>query len=212
MTVKVLIADDHTVVREGVKKIISQSTDLEVAGEAGNAEELFDRIRRREVDVLVLDMSMPGRDGIDVLRRLRVENPELPVLILSVHPEEEFALRVLKAGASGYLTKDSPPEKLLQAIKRVAAGRKSISSAVAERLTLSLEKDYPRKAHEKLSDREYQVLRLLGTGKTVSAIAADMALSVKTVSTYRVRILEKMQLQNNAELMRYAHEHGLVDS
>jgi two-component system, NarL family, invasion response regulator UvrY len=212
MAVKVLIADDHTVVREGVKKIISQSADLQVVAEAGNADELFESIRHREVDVLVLDMSMPGKDGIDVLRRLRNENPELPVLILSVHPEEEFALRVLKAGASGYLTKDSPPEQLLLAIKRVAAGRKFVSSAVAEKLTLSLERDYPRKLHEKLSDREYQVLRLLGTGKTVSEIAAGMALSVKTVSTYRVRILEKMQLQNNAELMRYAHEHGLVDS
>jgi two-component system, NarL family, invasion response regulator UvrY len=212
MAVKVLIADDHTVVREGVKKIISQSADLQVVAEAGNADELFESIRQREVDVLVLDMSMPGKDGIDVLRRLRNENPELPVLILSVHPEEEFALRVLKAGASGYLTKDSPPEQLLLAIKRVAAGRKFVSSAVAEKLTLSLERDYPRKLHEKLSDREYQVLRLLGTGKTVSEIAAGMALSVKTVSTYRVRILEKMQLQNNAELMRYAHEHGLVDS
>jgi two-component system, NarL family, invasion response regulator UvrY len=212
MAIKILIADDHTIVREGVKKIISQSSDLEVAGEAASADELFESIHRQDVDVLVLDMSMPGKDGMDILRRLRIENPDLPVLILSVHPEEEFALRVLKAGASGYLTKDSPPEKLLQAIKRVAAGRKSISSAVAERLTLSLDKDYPRKLHEKLSDREYQVLRLLGTGKTVSEIAVSMTLSVKTVSTYRVRILDKMRLQNNAELMRYAHDHGLVDS
>ncbi|MGH9340747.1 MAG: response regulator [Acidobacteriota bacterium] len=210
--IKVLVADDHAVVREGLKRIINETSDMTVSGEANNGQEVLNKVLAEDWDVVLLDISMPGRGGLEVLRQLRAERPKLPVLILSMHSEDQYAVRVLKTGAAGYITKDSTPEKLVAAIRRVVRGRKYISPAVAEILAFDLEVDHKSDSlHAALSDREYQVLCLMASGKTVSDIAEDLALSVKTISTYRTRILEKLNLKNNAELIRYAIKHELVE-
>jgi two-component system invasion response regulator UvrY len=209
--IRVVIADDHPIVRAGLKQIIMDEADIVVAGEASNGAELLEQVRRQDFDIVLLDLSMPGMDGLDVLKQLKIEMPRLPVIILTVHPESQYALRILKAGASGYLTKESASGELVKAIRRVHARGKYITPALAEKIAFALDEDAGGLPHEILSDREYQVLCLIGSGKTVTQIADALALSVKTVSTYRTRILEKMHLENNAELIHYAVHNGLVD-
>ena len=208
---RILIADDHAIVRQGLKQIVTETRDMIVAGEASNGQELLSKIKEDDYDVVVLDITMPKRNGMDVLRQLRAERPRLPVLMLSMHPEEQYALRALKAGASGYLTKESAPDELVVAVRKVAGGGKYISSSLAEKLAFELEAGRGQALHETLSDREYQVLCLIATGKTVTEIGRQLALSEKTISTYRSRILEKMKMKNNAELTYYAIKNQLVD-
>ena len=208
---KILIADDHAIVRQGLKQIVTETGDMTVAGEASNGQELLSKIKEGEYDVVVLDITMPVIDGMDVLRQLRSERPRLPVLMLSIHPEEQYALRALRAGASGYLTKESAPDELVVAIRKVSSGGKYISASLAEKLAFELEIGRDQALHETLSDREYQVLCLIASGKTVMEIAQELSLSEKTVSTYRSRILEKMNMKNNAELTYYAIKNQLVE-
>jgi two-component system invasion response regulator UvrY len=202
---RVLIADDHPIVRRGLKQIVADQPDMTVT-EAGDGPEALRLVDNGGFDVVILDINMPGISGLDVLSQIRSRQPGLPVLVLSAHSEAEFAVRILKAGASGYLNKELAPEELVKAIRRVIGGKKYVSPAVAELLADSLGKDEDE-PHASLSDREYQVMLLIAAGKTVSEIAEEIALSVKTVSTYRARILEKMNLKNNAELMRYVIEN-----
>ncbi|MCB2167643.1 MAG: response regulator transcription factor [Deltaproteobacteria bacterium] len=209
--IKVIIADDHPIVRAGLKQIIMEDPAITVADEASNGAELLNYLRGQAYDVVLLDLTMPGMDGLDVLKQLKIEKPHLPVIILTIHPEAQYALRILKAGASGYLTKESAAEELIKAIRKVHRSGKYISPSLAEKIAFALDEDTTKLPHEALSDREYQVLCLIGQGRTVSQIADDLALSVKTVSTYRTRILEKMHLENNAELIHYAVQSGLVD-
>ncbi|HOO38472.1 MAG TPA: response regulator transcription factor [Deltaproteobacteria bacterium] len=209
--IRILIADDHPIVREGLKQILSETDDILVVDEASNGKEVLDYAWNNAYDVILLDISMPGRDGLEVLRELKHQKPKLPVLILSMYPEEHYAIRVLRGGASGYLTKSSAPDELISAIRKVATGRKYISSSLAERLTYELDRDADRPVHESLSDREYQVMHMIASGKTIKEIADELCLSVKTVSTYRSRILEKMNMKNNAEIVLYAVQNKLVD-
>lgn len=209
--IKVLIADDHAVVLEGLKQILSETPDIIVAAQASNGQEVLDKIRTNSLDAVVLDIGMPGRSGLDTLMHIRRERPNLPVLVLSIHPEDQYAVRVLKAGASGYLTKDSAPDQLIAAIRKVVAGGKYVSPTLAEKLAFDLESDSDRPLHETLSDREYEVLCMIALGKTVKEIADKLSLSVKTISTYRARILEKMKMKNNAELTHYVIREGLTD-
>jgi DNA-binding NarL/FixJ family response regulator len=209
--IKILIADDHAIVREGLKQILAETVDMVVSDEATCGHEVLKKVWDNEYDVVILDISMPGRDGVDILKQLKGKKPHLPILVLSMHPEEQYAIRVLKAGAAGYLTKESAPDKLITAIRRVSTGRKYVSSALAEKLAFDLERDTKEPLHETLSDREYQVMCKIASGKRVQEIAEELSLSVKTVSTYRARILEKMKMKNNAELMRYAIKHELVE-
>ncbi|MEW6001110.1 MAG: response regulator transcription factor [Nitrospirota bacterium] len=208
---KVLIADDHTIVREGLKQILAETPDIVVTGEASNGQEVLNKVWKNDYDLILLDISMPGRSGLDILKELRSQRPKLPVLILSMHPEEQYAVRVLKSGAAGYLTKESAPEELVKAIRKVVRGGKYVSPNLAMKLASELKIDVERPPHESLSDREYQVMCMIASGKTVKEIAEELSLSVKTISTYRARILEKMKLKNNAELTHYAIQHKLVD-
>ncbi len=209
--IKILIADDHAIVRRGLKQILTETSDMIVAGEAHNGQELLEKTRSDKWDVVVLDISMPGRGGLDILKQLKSEQPKLPVLMLTIHPEDQYAVRVLRAGASGYLTKESAPDHLVEAIRKVARGGKYISPHLAERLAFNLESISERPLHEALSDREFQVLRLIASGKAVKEIGEELSLSVKTISTYRTRILEKMKMKNNAELTHYAIQQRLVE-
>lgn len=208
---RVLIADDHAIVRQGLRQILSDTEDLEVAGEADNGVAAIQLARQQPWDVMLMDVSMPDRNGIDALKIIRKEFPRLPVLILSMYPEDQYAIRALKAGAAGYLTKQSAPEQLVHAIRQVASGKKYVSAALALELADAISDDSERPAHEKLSDREYQTLCLIASGKTLTQIGEELNLSVKTVSVYRARLLEKMKLRNNAELTHYGLKHGLVD-
>lgn len=209
--IRVLVADDHPIVREGVKQILSETDDISVAREASTGQEAIDILQKEDFDIVLLDISMPGRDGLETLRDLKSIRPRTPVLILSIYPEEHYAIRVLRAGASGYLAKASAPDDLISAIRRVASGGKYISPVVAERLTYELDRDSRKPPHEMLSDREYQVMKLLVCGKSVKEIAADLCLSIKTVSTYRCRIFEKLGITNNAALVLYAVRNKLID-
>lgn len=209
--IKILIADDHAIVRRGLKQILAETPDMVVAGEAHNGQELLDKVRDHQWDVVVLDISMPGRGGLDTLKQLKSERPKLPVLMLTIHPEDQYAVRVLRAGASGYLTKESAPDHLVEAIRKVARGGKYISPHLAEKLAFNLESLSEKPLHEALSDREFQVLRFIASGKTVKEIGEELSLSVKTISTYRTRILEKMKMRNNAELTHYAIQQKLVE-
>ncbi len=209
--IHVLIADDHAIVRQGLKQILSETDDLLVAGEADDGAEALNLARQQTWDVFLLDVSMPNRNGIDTLKQLKKEFPRLPVLILSMHPEEQYAVRALKAGASGYLTKQSAPELLVTAIRQVASGKKYLSPAVAQQLAEAISDNTDKSPHERITDREYQVLVLISTGNTLTQIAEKLSLGVATVSTYRARLLEKMGLKSTAELIRYGLEHGLVE-
>jgi DNA-binding NarL/FixJ family response regulator len=208
---RVLVVDDHPVVRRGLIQTLTEAFPGAQLGEAANAQEAIDQIWNREWDVVVLDVSMPGRSGLDVLKEVRQERQKLPVLVLSMYPEDEFALRVLQNGAAGYLTKQTAPAELVAAVRKVLSGGRYISVSVAEKLAEHLDRDIEKAPHHLLSDREYQVMCMLASGKTVKEIGAELSLSIKTISTYRSRILEKMLIKNNAELMRYAVEHELVD-
>ncbi len=209
--INILIADDHAIVRKGLKQILAETQDMVVAGEACNGFEVMEKVRNNHYDVLLLDISMPGKSGLDILKELKMENPKLPVLVLSMYPEEQYAVRVLRAGASGYLTKESAPEELVVAMRKVARGKKYVSPSLAEKLAVDLEVDASKPPHETLSDREYQVLCMIASGKTVGEIAEKLSLSAKTISTYRARILEKMNMKNSAELTHYAIQNKLVD-
>jgi two-component system, NarL family, invasion response regulator UvrY len=207
---KILLADDHALVRQGLKLILADHFKNTVFGEARNANEALSSVSKNGWDVVVLDITMPGRSGLDVLREIRRLRPKLPVLILSMHPEDQFAVRMLKNGAAGYLTKESAGEELAGAIRKVIAGGRYISPSLAERMASYLDMDVAKAPHERLSDREYLILRMIASGKQVSQIARELSLSVKTISTYRARVLQKTDLKNNAELTRYAVERGLV--
>jgi two-component system, NarL family, invasion response regulator UvrY len=208
---RILIADDHAVVRQGVKRILDDMNGSIVVEEASNGRELLAQATTKTWDVVLLDISMPGRNGLEVLRQLKSLYPALPVLVFSMHPEDQYAVRAFKAGAAGYLTKDSIPDELVTAIRRVVGGRHYVSAALAEYLVLEVTHDPDTPLHARLSDRELQVLCMLGSGRTVTDIAAELSLSIKTISTYRSRILEKMHLRSNAELIHYAVRHQLVD-
>ena len=209
--IKVLIADDHAVVRSGLKQILDETGgEIQVQGEAANGREVIEKVQAQDWDVLVLDITMPGRSGLDILKDIRQMQPRLPVLILSMHAEEQFATRVLKAGAAGYLNKESAPEELVKAIRKVNEGGKYVSPAQAERMVSELTGDTDKPPHQLLSDREYEILCLIASGKTATQIAQQLVLSVKTVSTYRSRILEKMRLETNAQLTHYGIKNGLV--
>jgi two-component system, NarL family, invasion response regulator UvrY len=210
--IKILIADDHSIVREGLKYMLMGFPEMVVAGEASNGQEVLDILRLGEKwDVVVLDISMPGKTGIEILQEIKQQYPKLPVLILSMHPEEQFAIRCLKAGASGYVGKQSVSVQLVEAIRKVHSGGKFLSPDLAERLAYYVEKDSDRPLHEMLSNREFQVMRLLAGGKTVTEIANELSLSVKTVSTYRTHILEKMDMKTNADLVQYAMQNRLLE-
>ena len=209
--IRVLIADDHAIVRQGLRQILSDTSDLTVTGEAENGVQAVQMVRSGEWDVILMDVSMPDRNGIDALKLIKKEFPRLPILILSMYPEEQYAIRALKAGAAGYLTKQSAPDLLVTAIRQVASGKKYVSPSLAEELANAIGEDSDRPAHEKLSDREYQTLCMIASGKTPTEIAEALNLSVKTVSVYRARLLEKMNLRNNAELTHYGLKHGLAE-
>jgi DNA-binding NarL/FixJ family response regulator len=208
--VKILIADDHTVVRRGLKEILLEEFPSAFIDEVADAEELIKKVMKNEWDVIISDLSMPGRSGLESLQQIKQYHPKLPVLILSVYPEDQYAIRVLKAGASGYLNKDLAPEELVKAVNCVLAGKKYITPSVAEKLASALDLDSGKALHEFLSDREFEVLKLLAAGKSVSDIAEQLSLSVTTVSTYRARIMTKMNLKTNADLTLYAIEHKLL--
>lgn len=209
--IRVLIVDDHAIVRQGLKRILDEAEGIQVVGEAANGVDALKLIHAEEWDVVLLDISMPEKNGIDTLKQIMGENREARVLVLSMYPEDQHAVRLMKAGASGYMTKDVAPEHLVEAIRKVVAGKKHISPALAELLLAECGADTRKKPHEILSDREYQVLRLLGSGKTTSETAQILSLSAKTVSTYRTHILEKMKLKNNAELILYVIQNGFTD-
>jgi two-component system invasion response regulator UvrY len=209
--IRALIADDHAVVRQGLIQILGNIPEITVAGEAINGQEVLDKVRAEAWDVVILDISMPDCSGLDILKQLKSERPKLPVLVLSMHSEDQYAVRALKAGASGYLTKDSAPDELVKAIRKVVSGGRYVGSCLAERLAFEIGADSSKLPHETLSDREFQVLRLIASGKSVTEVAAELYLSSKTVSTYRVRLLKKMNLKTNAELMHYAMQNHLVD-
>src|SRR5580765_3321519 len=208
--IRLLIADDHPIVRAGLRRIAADHPGITVVGEAASAGEVLQRAAETPTDVILLDVSMPGPSFIEVLQMVRKEHPSVKVLVLSVHPEDQWAVRALRAGASGYLTKDHSPDQLLEAIRRVYRGGKYVSPTLAEHLAQQLDGDVRRAPHELLSDREFEVMRRLGSGLTVSQIATELAISAKTVSTYRTRILEKMAVETNAELVRYAARYGLI--
>lgn len=209
--IRVLIADDHQIVREGLKQILAETSDIAAVGEASNAGEVLTQVLKNDYDVVLLDISMPGRSGLEILRELKSAKAGLKILMLSMHPEEHYAVRALKAGASGYLTKDRAPEELIEAIRRVSLGGKYISATLAEKLAFYLEEDSEKPPHERLSDREYEVMRMLASGKTVKEIAQELSLSVKTISTHRTRLLRKMNMKTNAQLASYAIQNKLVE-
>jgi two-component system invasion response regulator UvrY len=209
---KVLIADDHTLIREGLKKILQAAEDISLVVEAQNAREVIDQVRKQDhLDIVILDISLPDKSGLELLKDLKQSHPKLPVLILSMHPEHRFAVRALKAGASGYVTKETAVKELVEAVRKAVEGRKYVSTSLAERMAMNLEADTGSPLHESLSDRELQVLSLIASGKTVKQIAAALFISTSTVNTYRARIFEKMRMKTDAELIRYAVEKQLID-
>lgn len=209
--IRILVADDHPVVRQGLKQIVAGTTDIFVVDEAATGQEVLDKVRSNYFDVVLLDITMPGASGLDILKQLRSERPELAILILSMHSEEQYAARVLRAGASGYLAKESAPDELVAAVRKISLGGKYVSPSLAEKLASDLAVDTQEPLHQTLSDREYETMRLLASGKTTAEIAEQLSLSPKTISTYRSRILEKMGMRSNTELTLYAVQNGLLD-
>jgi DNA-binding NarL/FixJ family response regulator len=208
--IKILIADDHAVVRRGIRQILYDERDIKIVAEASTTGEVMKILQTQSIDVLLLDMTMPDKHGLELLKDVKTEYPQVHVLILSMYPEDQFGIRALKAGASGYLTKDTDPNELMRAIRKIATGGKFINPRLAELLELQLHHESHKLLHETLSDREFEVFRLIASGKTVSQIAEDLKLSVKTVSNYRARALEKMDMKTNADIMSYAYQHGLI--
>ena len=209
--IRVVLADDHRMVRAGLKEILADTGDIEVVGEATNGHEVMARVREIPFDVLVLDMSMPGRSGIELIRQVKAEKSALRILVLSMHSEEQYAVRALKAGASGYLTKEGAADELVAAIRRIAGGGAYVTPETAQRLALGLDQSRKGPLHEALSDRETQVFLMIAAGKTISEVADALALSVKTVSTHKTRIMQKLNITNQSELIRYALRHNLID-
>lgn len=209
--ITLLLADDHTLLREGLKRLLHQTGDIMVGGEAGNGQEVLALLARRQWDALVLDMSMPGRDGIDLIRQIRIEYPKVPILVLTMHGEQQYVIRAIKAGASGYLTKDSAAEELVQAVRKVAAGGRFLSRALAEDIAFEKHGNHDEQPHLLLSDREFSVLRFIAAGMSNAEIARHLFISVKTVSTYKTRLLFKMHLRGQADLVRYAIKHRLAE-
>lgn len=210
-TIKIMIADDHSLIREGLKKILKGASDMRVTAEAQDSHEVLEQVRRTNLDLVVLDISFPGRSGLEILKDLKQEYPKLPVLMLSMHPEDRFATRSLMSGASGYLTKDCAAEELINAIRRVVSGRKYVSASFSEQLASQVQTNAGKPLHETLSNREYQVLCGIALGKTAKDLAREHSLSVNTVNTYRARILGKMKMTKNAELIRYSLQNRLVE-
>jgi DNA-binding NarL/FixJ family response regulator len=208
---RVLLADDHAVVLQGLKQILQGVPDLSVEGEARTGDEALDLLRTDRWDLVILDISMPGKTTLDILRLVRHERPQLPVLILSMHSEDQFAVRMLRAGAAGYITKESAPEDLVSAVRRILMGGRYISPLLAEQLALHVQPERGHLPHDSLSDREFQVMHLMATGQTITGIADTLSLSVKTVSTYRARVLDKLKLGTNADLIHYAYKNGLIE-
>lgn len=209
--IRIVIADDHEIVRAGLKQIISDDEDMEVLGESNNGENLIELVKKNDYDVVLLDLKMSGISGIDVIKHLKVIKPDLPIIVLSMHAEDQYAVRTIKAGASGYLTKETAAENLITAVRRVVSGGKYISPTLAETLADSIAGGGGDLPHEKLTDREFQVMCMIASGKTVSEIGSELFLSVKTISTYRQRVLEKMNMKNNSELTHYAIKNTLLD-
>ncbi|HAS05118.1 MAG TPA: DNA-binding response regulator [Dehalococcoidia bacterium] len=208
---KVLITDDHPIVRQGLKQLLKETFEAIVVDEAGNGTEALDKIKTDKYDIVLLDIAMPGMNGLEVLKEIQKFNKTLPVLIISIYPEDQYALRCLKAGASGYLTKDTASDELTLAVERILSGKKYVSPNLADKLARHLNEGTPKLPHELLSDREDQVMRYIASGKTAAEIAAELSLSVKTINTYRNRILKKMQIKNSAELIRYAVQNELLN-
>lgn len=207
---RVLIVDDHALLRRGLKMLLADEFRGAVFGEASTAREALEQLQKSEWDIALLDVSLPGKSGLDLLKELKVERPTLPVLVLSAHPEDQFAVRVFRAGASGYMTKDTAPEDLVKAVRKVMAGGRYVSPGLAEKLAVTFGKDATRAPHETLSDREHDVMCRIASGQTVKEIAGELCLSVKTISTYRARVLEKLGVRNSAEIMHYAVRNNLV--
>ncbi len=208
--IRILVADDHSVVREGIKQILAGQEGLIVEDEAGSGQEVLCRVSKKDYDLVLLDISMPGKNGLEVLEELKVIKPKLPVLILSMHPEEQYAVRMLRAGAAGYLTKASAPQELISAIRKVSRGGKYVTVSLAEKLAFELDAHAEKPLHERLSNREYQVMLMLASGQSVNEAAEELCLSAKTIGTYRTRILEKMNMKKNAELTLYAVKNNLI--
>lgn len=208
--IRIIIADDHGIFREGLKQVIARTANMIVAGEAADGQELLGRLRDGDYDLVILDISLPGRSGLDILPEIRSLRPKLPVLILSMHPEEQYAMRALKSGAAGYLTKGSSSHELIDALQKIAMGKKYVSTSMAEVLASRLGSEVDRPLHELLSDREFQVMCMIAAGATPKRIAEELMVGIKTVNTYRVRILQKMDMKCNADLTRYAIQHKLL--
>lgn len=211
MTIQVIVADDHPLLRAGLVSVLNAANDIRVVAEAGNGGEVATAMRNNKFDVLLLDVSMPGKSGLDLLRQIRKDHARLPILMVSSHAEDQYALRAIKAGASGYVTKMSAPSELVSAVRTIASGRKYITPAIAELLAEHIEHPDMETPHETLSDREFQTLKMIGAGHSLTEIGETLCISVKTVSVYRARVLEKMRMKNNVELTRYVVEHGLTD-
>jgi len=209
--IKILIADDHAIVREGLKQIVAEESDMEVTGEAANANEVFEILRSNNFDIAIIDINMPGKSGLDLLKDLKVQLPKLPLLILSMYGEEQYGIRALKAGASGYLRKASAPNELIAAIRKIVSGGKYISQQLAENLADTVDKSYNKLPHENLSDREYEVMCKITSGESAEKISKDLSISIHTFYTYRNRILEKMKMKSNVELTQYVINNKLIE-
>lgn len=204
--IKILVADDHVVVREGLIRIIDQSSDLKVIGEAGTSLEVLQKLRSKNIDILLLDLGMPGRGGLELIKQIKVEFPELPILVFSMHPEDQYEMRVLRAGASGYLNKRTPPDQLLNVIRDIHSGKKYLSSTITENIAVNLHTETSDLPHESLTDREFEIMRCLAAGKRIKDIAEELGLSSKTITTHRDNVLKKMKLKSNVDLTRYCIE------
>lgn len=207
---RIILVDDHELIREGLKKVIAKESDIEVIGEAQNAEEMFELLSKNEIDIVILDITLPGRSGLDLIGEIKTHYPAVKVLILSMHPEDRFAVRALRAGAYGFITKGTASKILIEALRKIADGRKFITPTLAEHLAFELDVDHNKPLHENLSNREFEVMRLIAEGKSVSEIAEMLFISVNTVTSYRARIMEKMKMKTNAEIIRYAIEQNLI--